>query len=418
MTRIRWFFLIFLRYYRNLGLRVALYAVLALGVAFVSPLAAAKVSDWTPLDLSFESVTPVLTILASSMLAVSTFSLSIMVSAHRAASAATTPRVHRLLLEDTTTQSVLATFIGAFVYSLTSIILYRSSFYADEAALLVMGVTGLVAALVVVSLLRWIDLLKDLGSIDESVQLAQERAAAVLDAFGRQPNFGAAPLTEATVAPVTSRKLRAPASGIVQLIDIARIKNCLPDASAIYVLTRPGRHVVDGEILAEVAGQIEDDVARNLVEAFTIGRNRTHEQDTEFGLIVLAEIASRALSPGINDPGTAIQTIVALKEVLWSYAQTPKDEDASVATNIFVRFPDERDLLRAAFAAIARDGASTIEVAMALRETLRALAQHDEDMFADAAQDLAELSLAYCQAAGLLEEHLENLASIQILPKR
>ncbi|WP_424973908.1 DUF2254 family protein [Dinoroseobacter sp. S124A] len=50
----------------------------------------------------FLSVTPVLTIVASSMLAVSTLSLSIMVSVHRTVAETATPRMHRILLEDMT----------------------------------------------------------------------------------------------------------------------------------------------------------------------------------------------------------------------------------------------------------------------------------------------------------------------------
>ena len=161
MTGVKWLFVRILRYYRNMGLRVALYAALALAVAFVSPIAAFWGSDLTSIELALAAVLPILNILASSMLAVSTFSLNIMVSAHRSAAGTTTPRVHRILLEDTTTQSVLATFIGAFVYSLTSIILLRSNFYTEDVAVIVMAITIVVVALVVVSLLRWIDHLKD-----------------------------------------------------------------------------------------------------------------------------------------------------------------------------------------------------------------------------------------------------------------
>ncbi|WP_299681961.1 DUF2254 domain-containing protein [uncultured Roseobacter sp.] len=418
MTRLKWFFVVFLRYYRNLGLRVALYATLALAVAFISPLAVARVNDWIPLELDFQSVMPVLTILASSMLAVSTFSLNIMVSAHRAASAATTPRVHRLLLEDTTTQSVLATFIGAFVYSLTSIILYRSNFYAEEAASLIMGVTILVAALVVVSLLRWIDLLKDLGSVDESIRLARSRAATVLENFAREPNFGATPLTKSVVSPTTTRKLLAPTSGILQLVDIDRLSRCLPSTAAVYVLTRPGRHLVEGELLAEVAGAIDDNVAHEVSNAFVIGQHRTHEQDTEYGLVVLAEIASRALSPGINDPGTAMQTVSALKEVLWAYVRRAPDEQVTIADRVFVQFPDEKELLQAAFAAIARDGAAIVEVAQALRLALSTLADSGNAHLATAAEELADLSLAYSKQAGLLEQEIEKLESIRVVAER
>ncbi len=61
-----------------------------------------------------EAVDNILNILASSMLAVTTFSLSIMVTAYGSATTNVTPRATRLVVEDVTTQNVLATFIGSF----------------------------------------------------------------------------------------------------------------------------------------------------------------------------------------------------------------------------------------------------------------------------------------------------------------
>lgn len=60
-----------------------------------------------------EAVDNILNILASSMLAVTTFSLSIMVTAYGSATTNVTPRATRLVVEDVTTQNVLATFIGS-----------------------------------------------------------------------------------------------------------------------------------------------------------------------------------------------------------------------------------------------------------------------------------------------------------------
>src|SRR5690606_39284926 len=55
--------------------------------------------------------------------------------------------------------------------------------------------------------------------------------------------------------------------------------------------------------------ELSDEEAAALQDCFTIGDTRTFEQDPELGLVVLAEIASRALSPAVNDPGTAIDVI-------------------------------------------------------------------------------------------------------------
>ena len=57
--------------------------------------------------------------------------------------------------------------------------------------------------------------------------------------------------------------------------------------------------------------------------AFAIGDSRSYDQDPRFGLIVLGEIAAKALSPGVNDPGTAIQVIGAGVRLLDVWLEPP-----------------------------------------------------------------------------------------------
>ncbi|WP_299046867.1 DUF2254 domain-containing protein [uncultured Tateyamaria sp.] len=414
MSRLKWIKMVFLRYYRDMGLRVLLYALLSVVATLVSPLANAMLGEAVKAKIDFEAVLAVLTILASSMLAVSTFSLNIMVSAHRAAAANATPRVHRILLEDTTTQSVLAAFIGAFVYSLGSIVLYHLGFYDPDSAFFAMMVTVAVVILVVVSLLRWIEHLTMLGSVEESLNAARDRARESLLALARNPRHGASPLSQDTVLPQVLTPLPAPRTGILQLIDMASLEDCLPHASVIYLKVRPGSHVLEGETLGHVSGTMTEDVLDQIADQFTFGVNRTHEQDAEFGLTVLSEIASKALSPGINDPGTAIEALMALKSVLWAYAQEAPAADASSSPRVFVAFPEPADFVEAAFAAIARDGAGTIEVALTLRKALAALAECGADGMADAVRAFADRAMLHAQEAGLPERSLERLRAVEM----
>ncbi|MEL6464786.1 MAG: DUF2254 domain-containing protein [Pseudomonadota bacterium] len=413
-SRLKWVKLIFLRYYRDMGLRVLLYALLSVVATLVSPLANTWLGESFKAEIDFQAVMSVLTILASSMLAVSTFSLNIMVSAHRAAAESATPRVHRILLEDTTTQSVLAAFIGAFVYSLGSIVLYRLGFYAPDAAFFVMLVTVAVVVLVVVSLLRWIQHLTTLGSVEDSLGAARGRARASLMALARNPHHGASQLSQDTVLPQVLTPLPAPRTGFLQLIDMTSLEECLPHASVIYLKVRPGSHVLEGETLGHVSGSVAREVLERIAEQFTFGARRTHEQDAEFGLTVLSEIASKALSPGVNDPGTAIEALLDLKEVLWDYARATTDEDASSSPRVFVAFPKTDEFVEAAFAALARDGAGTIEVMLSLRQALAALAGCGDDEMADAVREFAKRALLHAEEAGLPERSLERLRAVEV----
>ncbi|MEM1065870.1 MAG: DUF2254 domain-containing protein [Pseudomonadota bacterium] len=411
MTRLKRPLMIFLRYYRNLGLRVTLYELLSVLAALVSPFVRTYLGDALPWQLDFTAVTPVLTILATSMLAVSTFSLNIMVAAHRTASEATTPRVHRILMEDTTTQSVLSTFIGAFVYAFASIVLYQTGFYGPDAAVVVMGITIVVAVLVVIAMLRWIQYLTNLGSVDDSLDQAEARARGVLATVAQAPAFGANPITLDTVVPVAVTAVRARASGYLQLIDVERLETCRPARGLVYVAHAPGAHVLEGEVLAQVTGAVSEQVEEALCNAFTLGDRRTQEQDAAYGLTVLSEIASKALSPGVNDPGTAIQAIMRLKGLLWRYARADVAE-APTAPHVFVPAQEAEALVAAAFAAIARDGAGTVEVARHLQQALAALARSEHAEIAASAVDLADLGCTYSEQAGLLDAHLSHLRGI------
>ncbi|ABV93619.1 conserved hypothetical protein [Dinoroseobacter shibae DFL 12 = DSM 16493] len=414
MTRLTWLKLVLLRYYRNMGLRVLLYALLSLVATLISPLVSPLLNGRVNMQIDFASVTPVLTILASSMLAVSTFSLNIMVSAHRGAADVATPRMHRILLEDTTTQSVLAAFIGAFVYSLGSIVLYRLGFYPEDAALVVMAITTVVVILVVISLLRWIEHLTTMGSLRDSLASAETRAREALKAQAENPRFGASPLSPDTVLPLSTTPLRAPVSGYLQLIDMAAIEDCLPDQAVLYLDVAPGAHLLEGEVIGQVSGQVDDDTLSGLGRALTFGDCRTHEQDAAFGLTVLSEIAEKALSPGINDGGTATEALLILKALLWEFGRTDPDPDAPKAPRVFAAFPGPARFIEAAFAPTARDGAGSIETALTLRQCLASLSRSDITEMSAAAQALAANALCYAEEAGMPPRDLDRLRAIAV----
>lgn len=397
------------RAWRRLGVRVAGFALLA-GIA---ALAAPAVEPWMPERLASrigpDAVMPVLTILASSMLAVSTFSLNVMVAAHRAAAANATPRIHRLLLEDTTTQSVLAAFIGAFVYALTTIILFRAKFYGSETAVVVMGVTIFVVAMVVVAMLRWIEHLSQLGSMDDSMAVAYDRARRSLIARTREPALGANPLDGNTVMPERTTPVPALRSGYVQLADLGRLQECAGKSASIYITHAPGQHVLRGQPIAQVGGTVSDATLDRIAHCFVIGGIRTHEQDPAFGLTTLSEIASRALSPGVNDPGTAIEVVTRLGTLLWDYATNDSQPKPPRFSRVFLPVPRDVDMVDAAFSATARDGAAQIEVARALRRVLLALTEAPAKDLAQAASDMADRARDHAQLALKLESEKDAL---------
>ncbi|MBK1634130.1 DUF2254 domain-containing protein [Rhodovulum adriaticum] len=402
-----------IRLSRRLWVRAALIALLAILAAVAAALFDPIIPAALAARIGENAVMPVLNVLASSMLAVTTFSLSVMVSAHQQASSQVTPRSHRLLLEDTTTQTVLATFLGAFIFALVSIILFRAELYTGAGPVVLFLFTVLVVGLVVLAILRWIDHLSRLGSVDQTIAQLEGRARATLAQTRAAPSLGARPLSGADAIPPAARPVPAPRGGHVQFIDMGALSTIAErEGAEIYIAALPGDFIVAGMPLVHVlsAGSPE---AEPIQAAFGVQALRSFDQDARFALMVLAEIASRALSPGLNDPGTAIDVIGRLERLL---AECDPPADEVRYPRLWARAITADELVQGAFAAIARDGAGLAEVAQRLVAALHTLRAGDDPGLARAAQAMTSRALAHAEQALVLEEDRAALRAQARLP--
>lgn len=405
-----------LRFSRKLWLRVALFALLAVLASAAAILLNQHIPNTLKERFTPDAVMPILTILASSMLAVSTFSLNVMVTAHNAAAGQTTPRVHRILLADTTTHTVLATFIGAFVYALSAIILFKSGFYPEGASVLVLGFTVVVVVLVVLALLRWINRLSDLGSMDATLHSIEQEAHHCLVRARNLPALGARCLTASTVLPIDARPLKAPATGYLQLIDMHAISERLKtDQTRVYIYVRPGDYLIKGQTIGHATGLHEDD-ANTICQSLTIAANRSFEQDAAYGLLVLSETASRALSPGINDPGTAIAVVCRQEKLLLDWANATPNETSPRFPRLFMPDISRAAMIENAFLGVARDGAGQIEVALRLQDALARLAATPDRDLAEAARNMVQHALEHAELALPLERDKSRLRAAVLSP--
>ncbi|MDA7428148.1 DUF2254 domain-containing protein [Primorskyibacter aestuariivivens] len=377
------------RWSRILWVRVALISLGSLLALAVAPLLSFIVPEEMQYRFGREAILPVLTILASGMLAVTTFSLNVMVSAYRTASSTATPRVYRLLLEDTVTQSVLATFVGGFVFSLIAVILFHAELYTPQAAVAVFVITLVVVALIVIAILRWIDHLSSLGSMDHTLRLIEARTRAVLKERASLPCLGGGCVSDDSVMPADVGEVLARKSGFIRFIDMARLnEKAAREEALVYVTRSPGEYVLRGQPLAQSTSRDEEFCA-SAARCFEIGDVRSFDQDASFGLTLLAETAQRALSPGVNDPGTAIEVIGRLERLLWEDVPDGFDrvDDADARfTRVFLAPDTAGTLLERALVPIARDGADDPDVMGRLNAALGNLCEHPSDSMSDAAR--------------------------------
>ena len=191
---------------------------------------------------------------------------------------------------------------------------------------------------------------------------------------------------------------------------------------------RPGDFVVDGQPLLTVDGSsVSDELAKHLRGAFLLGRQRTAEQDVEYAFRQLVEIAVRALSPGINDPFTAVNCIDWLSVGLSAAARGGMPAvvrcDEGGRPRLAARLSTFAGLADVAFEQIRQYGKDSVAVATRLLEALAtvakatttdeqrsALRKHVERTYADSLSaiddpaDQADLAQRYHAAVAALAD--------------
>ncbi|HBM59140.1 MAG TPA: DUF2254 domain-containing protein [Citreicella sp.] len=385
---------------QKLGVRVLAGSVLALIAVAVAPLFDTLIPDSWKDRFGAEALLPILNILATSMLTVTTFSLSVMVNAFRGAASQATPRAYRLHLSDSTTQTTLATFTGAFLFSLTALVLFRAEFFSEATSVVIFGLTVLWIAAIILAILRWIDHLSRLGSMDNTLERVQAGAMPPLRNLMERPVLGATAVPAGTTPPDHARALPAPAGGHVQYIDMSRLEECLDKAQAVLLITAtPGTHLIEGATLGWISGGNAD--PEQLAGCFTIGAQRTMEQDARYGLTVMNEIGLRALSPGINDPGTAIEVVRRLTRMLASLS--PSRTAVAEFPHVQMVTLDPSDLLQDGFDSLIRAGASQPELVASVLEAMVVLRGSGWPALAEAAARTREYMLAHADAALTVE---------------
>ena len=139
-----------------------------------------------------------------------------------------------------------------------------------------------------------------------------------------------------------------------------------------------GDTLVEGDVLLRVHDAGTPLPEEALLRAVHLGRERTFEQDPKYPIRLLVDIAIKALSPAINDPTTAVQTIDQLEDLLRRLGSAELDAgdvaDADGALRLVFPTPTWEDYLTLAFDEIRHFGSSSVQVMRRMRSALVGLA--------------------------------------------
>ena len=260
-----------------------------------------------------------LTVIAGSMIGVASTVFSITIAAVAYASGNYGPRLLTNFMEDRGNQFSLATFIGTFVYTLTVLRAVRTE---EETNLLEMGSASAIGGfvpqlslltaylLMAVSIAVLVFFLNHIPAsirINSVLQGIGERLIRDIKRLFPEESAG-----EVDMKAPMGRSVDAKDVGYIQLIDFHRLERIAQAAGGhIKLGVRTGDFVHPAVPMAYWADDDELDNLRDdeILQCFTLGGMRTPAQDLHFLIDELVEIGLRALSPGINDPFTAITAV-------------------------------------------------------------------------------------------------------------
>lgn len=304
----------------------ALFALGAVGLALITLwLDRSGWSDFLS-DVSWlqparpDGASNILTVIAGSMIGVASTVFSITIAAVAYASGNYGPRLLTNFMEDRGNQYSLATFIGTFVFAITVLRTVRAEDEApsnieDAAATALPGFVPQLSLLVAFGLmaLSVAVLVYFLNHIPASIRintvLKDIGARLLADIAERypEPNGGEQPGTVPDGEPVTAHD-----TGYVQAISFGRLERIARESDGkLKLAVRTGDFVHPNVTIAYWAGmdRVADCPSDEVRECFTLGSMRTPSQDMQFLIDELVEIGLRALSPGINDPFTAVTAV-------------------------------------------------------------------------------------------------------------
>ncbi|WP_193173738.1 DUF2254 domain-containing protein [Nisaea nitritireducens] len=324
-----------------------------------------------------EGARSILSVIATSMITVASLIFSITMLSLQLASSQFGPRVLDNFMRDRSNQIVLGTFIATFLYCLFVLRSVRGMEGASFVPHLAVGFGVVLAAASVAVLIYFIHHIATSIRIETLLaKLAREGCAAVDRLFDERPEQGAGhQMPDGFEA--SSRQIAADFGGYVQNIGIDALMRIASEHDLVLrVDAPPGRFVIKGAcvITAYPQDRVSDKIAEELRGAVVIGRDRTPYQDLEFAIHRIVELAQRSLSPGLNDPTTALYCIDRLGEVLGRAAgrgipsAMRLDRDGQVRLSIETVVLE--DVACRAFAAIARYGITDADVVSRLSETL------------------------------------------------
>ncbi len=292
-------------------------------------LAERNIRSWWFFEGGAEGARGVLTAIAGTMITVATTVFSITIVALQLGASQFSPRILRGFTRDRGNQFVLGIFIATFVYTLLVLRTVQSETADNEVFVPAVSVTlaMLLAIVAIGSLILYFHHATRTIQASIVIDRAANDTITLIDARRAEDEPDTATAVPSADATARNDVFDIPAgrSGYITAINTESLLELAGTHQVVITIaTRVGAHVLSSTVLATIPraslstcpDDERDRITKQVVGAFAIEMERTLERDLLLGFRQLSDIAVKALSPGINDPTTAVICIDRLGEAL------------------------------------------------------------------------------------------------------
>jgi uncharacterized membrane protein len=355
--------------------------------------------------------------IAGSIMTVVSIVFAILLMTLTLASMQFSPRIIVSFAKDRVTQWTLGIFLGTFCYCMAALPAAHQLPQPFAPVATVLGAM-LLALACVGWLLFFIHHISHAISVSHIVDRIASETEVLIDEMMPGPHQPNAMADPQLLEPATwETAIASPNSGYIRFIDTGRLVALAKSYRVkVRVLRRVGHFVPAGTTLLMVykGNRLSPDQLEELLETVDLGPSRTLEQDVEFGVLQIVDIALKAISPAVNDPTTGVSCVDQLSRILIRFAarETPAPllYDPPGIVRASIEWIDFNGLLTSAFEQIRLYSPADLAVSLRL---LRALID-----IAGTAADPAYRAKLYALGARIVDGCAKQLTEEEVRPMR
>lgn len=337
------------------------------------------------LPASVDSAKSILTIIAGAMMGVAGTVFSITLVVLTLASSQLGSRLVRNFMYDKLNQVVLGSYVSSFVYCLlilSSLKEIDSFQFIPAISVLVALASAIAGIILLIVFIHHVSISIQSDKVISDISEAMSKSIRKLfpDEIGHEEEKPTPDINALKKEYAYKQEIKCKKSGYLQSIDGQGLMNIAQNNNCIIILRhRPGDFLVQDMVLCDILCNEEcsKEVHKAIQDDFIVGKVRTPLQDAEYSIHQMVEVAARALSPGVNDPYTAIACIDNLTSVMCYLTgvefPSPYRYDSQNILRIIADDHTFSGMLNAAFNQLRQYGANSPSVMIRLMEAMNTI---------------------------------------------